>query len=199
MEQEFSSRRLLSTHWSEIASDRQDRQEKGRDALGRLVTHYQPALLAHLGFKFRATEDAAQDLLQSFVAEKIVENELLAQANPAKGRCSVSARQAVGVETQNPETLTFETFTHWVIRPPCINSLRFPDSPWLCVSVVNFNLRFLGSSLRRLARQQVSASMVILLLTSTGLAHLLLVSRCAFASLRLCVESQTGSSNRETR
>jgi RNA polymerase sigma-70 factor (ECF subfamily) len=86
MEQEFNSRRLPSTHWSEIASASHNRQQKGREALGRLLTRYQPALLAHLGFKFRATEDAAQDLLQSFVAEKILENELLAQANPARGR-----------------------------------------------------------------------------------------------------------------
>ena len=41
---------------------------------------------------------------------------------------------------------TFETFAHWVIRPPCINSLRFPDSPWLRVSVVNFHPHFLGST-----------------------------------------------------
>jgi hypothetical protein len=44
---------------------------------------------------------------------------------------------------------TFETFAHWVIRPPCIHSLRFPDSPWLRVSVVNFHLHFLGSTSSR--------------------------------------------------
>ena len=82
----MSSRRLPSTHWSEIASASQTRQEKGREALGRLLTRYQAALLAHLGFKFRAGEDKAQDLLQSFVEEKILERELLAQANPARGR-----------------------------------------------------------------------------------------------------------------
>jgi hypothetical protein len=86
MEQEFSSRRLPSTHWSEIASACHTRQQKGRVALDCLLTRYQTALLAHISFKFRATEDAAQDLLQSFVAEKFLEKELLAQANPARGR-----------------------------------------------------------------------------------------------------------------
>src|SRR5947208_3120758 len=86
MEQELSSRRLPSTHWSEIASASHSRQQKGREALDRLLTRYQSALLAHLGFKFRATEDAAQDLLQSFVVEKILEKELLAQATPTRGR-----------------------------------------------------------------------------------------------------------------
>jgi len=86
MEQEFSSSRLPSTHWSEIASANHTRQQKSREALDRLLTRYQTALLAHITFKFRAPEDAAQDLLQSFVAEKILENELLAQANPARGR-----------------------------------------------------------------------------------------------------------------
>src|SRR5687768_11867148 len=86
MEQELRSNRLPSTHWSEIASACHTRQQKGRDALDRLLTRYQPALLAHLGFKFRATEDAAQDLLQSFVVERILEKALLAQANPSRGR-----------------------------------------------------------------------------------------------------------------
>src|SRR5437016_3232179 len=86
MEQELRSNRLPSTHWSEIASASQTRQAKGREATARLLTRYQSALLAHLGFKFRATEDTAQDLLQSFVAEKILEKELLAQAIPARGR-----------------------------------------------------------------------------------------------------------------
>ena len=83
MEQELSSCRLPSTHWSEIASDSHNHQQKGREALDRLLTRYQAALLAHISVKFRATQDAAHDLLQSFVAEKILENELLAQANPA--------------------------------------------------------------------------------------------------------------------
>jgi len=86
MEQELSSSRLPSTHWTEIASASHNRQQKGREALERLLTRYQPALLAHLGFKFHATEHAAQDLLQSFVAEKILESELLAHANAARGR-----------------------------------------------------------------------------------------------------------------
>jgi len=86
MEQELRSSRLPSTHWSEIASAILTRQQKGRLALDQLLTRYQPALLAHLGFKFRATEDAAQDLLQSFVVERILEKELLAQANPTRGR-----------------------------------------------------------------------------------------------------------------
>jgi RNA polymerase sigma-70 factor (ECF subfamily) len=86
MEQESSPRRLPSTHWSEIVSASQSRQEKGRVALDRLLTRYQAALLAHLSFKFRATQDAAQDLLQSFVVEKILEKELFAHANAARGR-----------------------------------------------------------------------------------------------------------------
>jgi hypothetical protein len=91
MEQEFSSRRLPSTHWTEIASANHLRQQKGREALDRLLTRYQAALLAHIAFKFRATEDAAQDLFQSFVAEKILENDLLAQAILARDLYSVSA------------------------------------------------------------------------------------------------------------
>jgi RNA polymerase sigma-70 factor (ECF subfamily) len=86
MEQELNSNRLPSTHWSEIASASHNRQQKGREAMEHLLTRYQPALLAHLRFKFRVVEDAARDLLQSFVADKILEKEMLAQANPTRGR-----------------------------------------------------------------------------------------------------------------
>src|ERR1044072_1839210 len=113
MEQDLSSRRLPSTHWSAITAASQTRQEKGREALDRLLTRYQPALLAHLGFKFRATEDAARDLLQSFVAEKILEKELLAQAKPTRGRfrtfllnaldnCVVSQRRREQAQKRSP-------------------------------------------------------------------------------------------------
>jgi RNA polymerase sigma-70 factor (ECF subfamily) len=78
--------RLPSTHWTEITSASDHRQDKGREALDRLLRRYQEALLAHITFKFRVPEDAAEDLWQGFVAEKVLEKELLAQANPARGR-----------------------------------------------------------------------------------------------------------------
>src|SRR6266516_5664517 len=95
--EEFSSRRLpSSTHGSEIASASHNCQQKGREAMGRLLTRYQPALLAHLGIEFRATEDAAQDLLQSFVAERILENESLAQAQANRPCMCLAPKPRVG-------------------------------------------------------------------------------------------------------
>ena len=89
MEQELRSNLLPSTHWSEIASASHNRQQKGGVTLDRLLTRYQAALLARVSFRFRATEDGTQDLLQSFVAKKILGKELLAQANPARGGVAV--------------------------------------------------------------------------------------------------------------
>jgi DNA-directed RNA polymerase specialized sigma24 family protein len=86
MELQSNKLPLPTTHWTEIASASQHRQDKGREALDRLLRRYQGALLAHLSIKFRVPEDVAEDLWQSFVAEKVLEKELLAQANPARGR-----------------------------------------------------------------------------------------------------------------
>ena len=56
-----------------------------RDALGALLTRYLPALRAHLVRK-RFSPDGVDDLLQSFVADKVIGADLLAAADRARGR-----------------------------------------------------------------------------------------------------------------
>ena len=75
-----------TTHWSLV-----DRAARGgaagqREALDELLARYLPALKAHMMRKMRLPEDRAQDLLQDFVAEKVLEREILAKADQARGR-----------------------------------------------------------------------------------------------------------------
>jgi len=80
------NRQFPTTHWSEVYSVREADQEKGRQALNRLLERYRPALLAHLRFKFRTSREEPEDLLQSFLAEKVVERDLVSQASHERGR-----------------------------------------------------------------------------------------------------------------
>src|SRR5688500_10162288 len=56
-----------------------------REALGVLLTRYLPALRAHL-LRRRIAPDRADDLLQSFVADKVIGSDLLAAADRQRGR-----------------------------------------------------------------------------------------------------------------
>jgi len=75
-----------STQWSLVdragAGDSMER----RRALGDLLQRYLPALRAHLVLNKRIDRDRAEDLLQGFVTNKVLEQGLFARANPDKGR-----------------------------------------------------------------------------------------------------------------
>jgi hypothetical protein len=55
-------------------------------ALDTLLRRYWPALVAHLVHKKQLPRDRAEDLVQSFIQEKILERNLLERADPSKGK-----------------------------------------------------------------------------------------------------------------
>jgi RNA polymerase sigma-70 factor (ECF subfamily) len=55
-------------------------------ALDTLLRRYWPALVAHLVHKMQLPRDRAEDLVQSFIQEKLLERNLLERADPAKGK-----------------------------------------------------------------------------------------------------------------
>jgi RNA polymerase sigma-70 factor (ECF subfamily) len=74
-----------STHWSTLG-EAADRDTAGREALNRVLRRYLPALKAHLQYVFGMEEDRAEDLLQGFVTERILEKDLIARAERGRGR-----------------------------------------------------------------------------------------------------------------
>src|SRR5438094_173315 len=72
------------TPWSLVdraaASDNDDLDAQ-RAFLNELLQRYLPALRAHLIYGKRLAPDAADDLLQSFVVEKVVESDLIGNAD----------------------------------------------------------------------------------------------------------------------
>ena len=75
-----------TTRWSSVARAGSDEAEATRAALDRLLGRYLPALKAHLVYQRRMTPDRADDLLQGFVSEKILQKNLIARADRDRGK-----------------------------------------------------------------------------------------------------------------
>ena len=75
-----------ATRWSLVGRAATRGTENGRLALGELVQIYLPALRAHLVSSMRIEPHRADDLLQSFLADKVVEQNTIAQADRNRGR-----------------------------------------------------------------------------------------------------------------
>ncbi len=74
------------TPWSLVMRAGADSTESMRDALGTLLQRYLPALRAHLVLHRRIPADLADDLLQSFVSRKVLEQNLIARSDRTRGR-----------------------------------------------------------------------------------------------------------------
>jgi RNA polymerase sigma-70 factor (ECF subfamily) len=74
-----------TTQWSEVARAAHPDPQVKRQAIANLLTAYLPALRAHL-LSRRHTPDRVDDLLQGFVCDQVVADDLIAQADKERGR-----------------------------------------------------------------------------------------------------------------
>ncbi len=79
-------RRFPTTSWSLVALAARHDDQKTREALGQLLTRYMPALHAHLVYSKGLTPDKADDVIQDFVAKKILERDLIGRADSDLGK-----------------------------------------------------------------------------------------------------------------
>lgn len=75
-----------ATQWSLVARAGQADPEVKREALGQLLGRYLPALQAHLVHQKRIPPEKADDLVQQFAVDKILEKDLLAWADRQLGK-----------------------------------------------------------------------------------------------------------------
>jgi RNA polymerase sigma-70 factor (ECF subfamily) len=81
------SQRFPTTHWSLVGrAAASGGAEAGRRALGELIHVYLPALRAHLTGPMRIDPHRADDLLQGFLADKVLQQNMIALADPNRGR-----------------------------------------------------------------------------------------------------------------
>jgi RNA polymerase sigma-70 factor (ECF subfamily) len=76
----------LSTDWSNVIAAGSKSCSDQAKALNELLQRYIPVLTAHLHFKKRLSPDQAEDLVQGFIQEKILDRELFKAATPSKGK-----------------------------------------------------------------------------------------------------------------
>lgn len=82
MDRYIPNARFPTTHWSLV--DRAGVADG--EALGRLLARYLPALVAHLVHGKRLPPEEAEDLVQDFVAGKILQKNLISRADPDLGK-----------------------------------------------------------------------------------------------------------------
>lgn len=75
-----------NTDWALIARAVGEPSLEQRLAMQALLAQYLPALRAHVLAKWRVRLERAEDLLQAFLAAKVVEDNLIAQASQEKGK-----------------------------------------------------------------------------------------------------------------
>lgn len=74
------------TQWSLIGRAGGDASPAQREALGILLNRYLPALRAHLVLQRRIAPERAEDLIQSFVARKVLEQRIIERSDRQRGK-----------------------------------------------------------------------------------------------------------------
>lgn len=88
MDQRFEvlDARFPTTHWSAVYRAGDGVPDARQRALEQLLRRYLPALKAYLVKSKRLSAEEAEDLLQDFVLEKVVQGQLIAHADERRGR-----------------------------------------------------------------------------------------------------------------
>jgi DNA-directed RNA polymerase specialized sigma24 family protein len=75
-----------TTGWRTIFSAGQEDSEAGRAALDRLLQRYEPHVLGWIRAQFPTHRSQAEDWYHDFILDRVLEKNLLATADPMKGR-----------------------------------------------------------------------------------------------------------------
>lgn len=79
-------RRFPTTHWTLVGHAGNVLDDQQREALEELLADYWPAIKAHLVTHKRIDPNEADDLVQGFIKDRVLENNLLAVADRGRGR-----------------------------------------------------------------------------------------------------------------
>jgi len=77
---------LPPTRWTVVARAGDRNRETWTNALEAITLLYRPVLVWHLVSRLRIPPDRAEDLVQTFLLEKLLAQNVLRQASPTKGR-----------------------------------------------------------------------------------------------------------------
>src|SRR6478609_8864918 len=77
---------LPATRWSLIARVREEDCQGKRPAMDELLRRYLPALRVHLTIRCAGSKEEIEDLIQGFIASRILESKLVESAAQERGR-----------------------------------------------------------------------------------------------------------------
>lgn len=88
-----------TTIWSLVRRADDDQSVVRGPALDDLLRRYAPAMTAHLVRRKRVPPDQADDLVQGFIADKVLEKRLVGMADPNRGRFRTLLTKALEATT----------------------------------------------------------------------------------------------------
>jgi DNA-directed RNA polymerase specialized sigma24 family protein len=77
---------FASTDWSALTIARDRLRDAGGDAFARLVEGYRPAMVFFVRSHFRKARQDAEEIVQQFILEKLIERNLFAVADRSRGK-----------------------------------------------------------------------------------------------------------------
>ena len=77
---------LPTTRWSMVGRAREENSQGTRPALDELLRCYLPALRVHLEIRRAGSNEEIDDLLQGFIASRILESKLVSSATQSRGK-----------------------------------------------------------------------------------------------------------------
>ncbi|MDY0168608.1 MAG: hypothetical protein RBS80_18820 [Thermoguttaceae bacterium] len=78
--------RFPATRWSLVARAGDEDPQARREAMETLLPKYLSALVAHVQYRWSSPREQAEDLVQGFVANVVLEKELIATADQQRGK-----------------------------------------------------------------------------------------------------------------
>jgi DNA-directed RNA polymerase specialized sigma24 family protein len=84
-----------TTHWSLVQRAGKDDGDQSRRALEEFLRRYLPAMRAYLIHAVRVQPDRADDLLQGFVMDRVIQQSILSQADRNRGRFRAFLRRVL--------------------------------------------------------------------------------------------------------
>jgi len=131
-----------TTRWSRIRFLREASGEEKRRALNHLLLRYRPALKTHLVCAMGFSPDKADDVVQEFIAGKIVEQDLVEKADQSRGKlrtllrralenCAMSVLRRENAQKRNPQNADVCSIERYEGPDPSENAPTDPfDAAW---------------------------------------------------------------------
>ena len=128
---ETAPKRFPTTSWSLVALAAKEGPEAEREALEKLMVRYLPAMRAHLVSAKRMDPNEAADLLQDFVTTKVLERDLIAQADRQLGKFRTFSSRFSGSLLVQPVAKSCRSEAKGGLRRSFGRTCRMARDKWL--------------------------------------------------------------------